>query len=319
MSQPVLKLIDDIPASDVPQDIQRIGTEAIQAIWVSACRIMEEQNNKFKAGCEQRELEIKEKHQNALETVDRMTKEIAALKSVIEGLEREKKALISHLDRKTGEAEAFQRQLHSAEEHGAQQDHEIRRLAEELGRSREHAEGLQKQSDDLQRQAKQDQLILRQAQEENAAHQRTVERLEEQIKGLGGELDKTRDRLRVEHGKATAAESLAEEVKSNISRYEIDLKNLKTELQDRRESLDGETKLRAEAERKLAMIGTQLEAQERTQREIVSRLEQELSASKAELATLRNRVIKSEGALEREKKAVERLETRLAVLAGGKP
>jgi septal ring factor EnvC (AmiA/AmiB activator) len=48
---------------------------------------------------------------------------------------------------------------------------------------------------------------------------------------------------------------------------------------------------------------------------MITKLEQELAAHKSEVTTVRNRLIKAEGGLEREKKAVERLENKLAATA----
>jgi hypothetical protein len=96
----------------------------------------------------------------------------------------------------------------------------------------------------------------------------------------------------------------------------MEMKTLRAELQQAREALEAETKSRNETERKVALLSAQLEAQDRVHRDSMIKLEQENNASKAETMNLRNRLIKAEGALEREKKAVERLEARLATSGG---
>jgi hypothetical protein len=61
----------------------------------------------------------------------------------------------------------------------------------------------------------------------------------------------------------------------------------------------------------MASLTSRAESQEWAYKEIIAKLEKELEIAKNEATSVRSRMIKAEGALEREKKAIERLETKL--------
>ena len=313
-----LSVIEDNKDVDLPEEIKQLGLDSLRAIWQVCCRFLEEETHKLKALAEQREQELKEKLRESHQTIEHLTKENAALRVTIDTLEREKKALTSNLDRKTGELQNYQEQLNTVHEKFLVQEQEIRRSIEEIGRQKEIAEATQKRFDEAMRQMREDQHSLAEAREENTAHQRVRERLENHLKTVIDEVERIRERLKTEQTRAAVSEAVVEEIKGTVTKTELEIKNLKAEIRERRENIEAETRMRVEAERKTALLAAQLDAQERVQRDTVSKLEQELSVSRTELLNLRNRMVKAEGALEREKKAVERLETRLAVLAGGK-
>ena len=69
--------------------------------------------------------------------------------------------------------------------------------------------------------------------------------------------------------------------------------------------------------KKLNTLTARAESQEWAYKEMMSGLEKDLDIAREEASTVRARMIKAEGKLERETKAIERLETKLVAAAGG--
>jgi len=189
--------------------------------------------------------------------------------------------------------------------------HEVKHLMEETGKYKENQEITQKRLDETNRQAQADFKNYNEVREDLKTQTRLKENAQEQLKRLTEENIVLQERFKVEYGKAIAAQAALEEIKLSIKRYETAIQELKQELESQRDNSNAEQKVRLELERKIAVLETQLSNQETISKETILKLEQELNLQKSEVMNLRTRLIKSEGALEREKKAVERLETKL--------
>jgi len=309
---------EDLRRLALPEEIQHIGTEATHNIWQAAQRIIQEQSEKIKALYQRQEAELLEKHQKALDTIDAQHKELVGFKQQAELLTRENKSLRVELDRKIGEISGHETHLVRLEEKALGNDHEVRRLVEEATRYKEQADYTQRRLDEANRQAQLEQQSLIEARTELESLDRSRERLQEQVKQLSTEVEQLRERVKAEYTRAAVAAAQTEEIRGSLKKSEQNIQELRHELQTTKESLSTEQKSRQETEKKAMLLSTQLSALEHTYKDSTNKLEQELNLSKSEVMSLRTRMIKAEVSLEPDKKAVERRETKLAMLAGAK-
>ncbi|EDN70026.1 hypothetical protein BGP_3193 [Beggiatoa sp. PS] len=108
---------------------------------------------------------------------------------------------------------------------------------------------------------------------------------------------------------------MVQEIKESNQKYDSEIKRLKEEKHELRATLETESKIRGELDKKVAFLTGRSDSQEAGYKEIIGRLERELEKTKSEASQLRNRMIKAEAGFEREKKAIERLETKLVASA----
>lgn len=310
-----LSLIEENP-DILPEDIQRMGLEALQIIWQTSQHIAQEEVEQIKKRYQQFEAEVLQQRQEALDKVEKVKHEIAVAQNVIDGLTRENKSLQVDLSRHSGELKSAEDQNALLKEKSLQQDYEIKRLTEEVGRSREQIEQLKKRLYEVERQAQQDHQALQEGREDIAVHVHNRERLEQNLKLAIQGTEETKKQLKTEQSRVVVAEAVAQEAKDINKKYEAEIKQLKEERHELKSSLEMETRARFEVEKKLAAALTRVESLETGYKEIIVRMENEIEINKGENAQMRNRLIKAEGALEREKKAVERLETKLAAISG---
>lgn len=303
---------------EIPEKIKIKGIEAFKVLWDMAQQIAQQEIDAVKKRYQQQEAEITQQRQEALNKIEQIQQQIVQAHGVIDKLSRENKSLQVDLHRHAGELKSAEDQISFSKEKVTQQEHEIKRLMEEIGRVRENGEGLKKRLVEISRQTEQDRLSLVESQEELAIQRHTRERLENNLKTIKQELGEAKQQLKQEQTKVAVAEALTREIKETIKKYEEEIKTLKEEQQEIRANLETEMKARIESEKKEATSNARTESQALRDKEMITRLEQELELAKSELATFRNRMIKVEGALEREKKAVERLETKLIATTGTK-
>lgn len=312
-----LSLIEENPEV-LPEDIQRMGLEALQILWQTSQHIAQEEVEQIKKRYQQFEAEILQQRQDALDKVDKVKREIAVAQNVIDGLTRENKSLQVDLSRHLGELKSAEDQNALLKEKSQQQDYEIKRLTEEVARSREQVEQLKKRLYEVERQAQQEHQTLQEAREDIAVHVHNRERLEQNLKLATQGTEEAKKQLKAEQSRVIVAEAVAQEAKESNKKYEAEIKQLKEERHELKSSLEMETRARFEVEKKLAAALTRVESLETGYKEIIARMENEIEINKGENAQMRNRLIKAEGALEREKKAVERLETKLVAMTGTK-
>ena len=312
-----LSVIEENP-SEVPEDIERLGRETLQILWQTSQDIAQQEIEAIKNRYQQYKAELMYQRQEALNKVEQVNGEIVQARGVIEALRRENKSLKVDLDRKISELKSAEDQVIILQEKHAQQEHENKHLTEEVGRFRENSDGLQKRLYEINRQAEQDSVALKEVREELIVNQHYRERLEKDLKTTKQETEEIWKQLKQEQRRAAIAEALVQEMRETTQKCENGIKQLKEEKQEVQSSLTTETKARTELEKKVAMLTARADAQEWGYKEMIAKLEHELELSKNDAYNVRNRMIKAEGALEREKKAIERLETKLVAATGAK-
>ena len=295
-----------------------MGKEALQILWQVSQHIAQQEIAMINQQSQQKEMEVTQQYRETLTKVEQMSREITNAATNIDSLTRENKSLQVDVNRKLGELKSAADQIAFFQEKLVQQEHEIKQLIEENGRVRENAETLKKRLYEVSRQSEQDQVALREAREESAVNIHIRERLEKNLKTAMQEAEEVWKQLKHEQAKAAAAEALVQEMKEATKKYEVEIKLLKQEKQELKEAVEAEAKTRIDLEKRLATLATRLESQEWGYKEMITKLEKELEIVKAEASQVRNRMIKAEGALEREKKAIERLETKIIAATGAK-
>lgn len=319
MSQQInLSIIEGNPV-EIPEEIQRMGREALQILWQVSQQIAQQEIANINKQSQQRETEITQQYQETLSKVERINFDITTAYANIDSLTRENKSLQVDINRKLGELKSAADQIAFFQEKLIQQEHEIKQLSEESGRVRENAENLKKRLYEVTRQTEQDQVALKEIREESAVNIHIRERLEKNLKTAMQESEEVWKQLKREQGKAATAEALVQEMKETTKKYEVEIKLLKQEKQELKDAVEAEVKTRIDLEKRLATVAARLESQEWGYKEMIAKLEKELEIIKAEASQVRNRMIKAEGALEREKKAIERLETKIIAATGTRP
>jgi predicted nucleic acid-binding Zn-ribbon protein len=309
-----LSIIEENP-TPIPEEIQRLGGEAFQLLWQTSQQIAKQEVEIIKTRYQQFEAEAVQQRQVALDKVKQVNSEIEVTKMQVDSLTRENKSLQVDLNRKIGELESAHDQVHHLQERIVQQEHDVKKLTEELGRARENVDNLQKRLYEVTRQSEQDRQALKEVSAESLVNFHTRERLDKNLKTAMQEAEQVWKQLKVEQTRAAVAEALVQETKETIKKLEGDIHLLKDEKHEIKGSVETESRARMELEKKVAALTARSETQEWGYKEMITKLEKELEIAKSDAATLRNRLIKAEGALEREKKAIERLETKL-VAAG---
>lgn len=313
-----LSIIEENPV-EIPEEIQRMGREALQILWQVSQQLAQQEIAKINKQSQQRESELTQQYQESLDKVERMSHELTIASANIDSLTRENKSLQVDINRKLGELKSAADQMAFFQEKLVQQEHEIKQLSEESGRVRENAENLKKRLYEVTRQTEQDQVVLKEISEESAVNIHIRERLEKNLKTAMQESEEVWKQLKREQSKAATAEALVQEMKEATKKYEVEIKLLKQEKQELKDAVEAEAKTRIDLEKRLATVSARLESQEWGYKEMIAKLEKELEIVKAEASQVRNRMIKAEGALEREKKAIERLETKIIAATGTKP
>jgi chromosome segregation ATPase len=307
----IASLTERLRDLNLPEEALKTGLDMIQSFWTIADQHIREETEKSKTHYYKKESELLQKQQRAIDIIEQLNKELAAVKQQNDLLTRENETLHTEVDRKIGELTGYQTHIARLEEKDFARLHEVKRLMEETGKHKENQELTQKKLEEANRQAQADYKICNDMREDLKTQTRLKENAQEQVKRLTEENNVLQERFKVEYGKSTAAQAALEEIKSTIKKFEATIQELKQELESQRDNLSAEQKIRLELERKTAVLETQLSNQETISKETITKLDQELNLQKSEVMNLRTRLIKSEGALEREKKAVERLETKL--------
>jgi chromosome segregation ATPase len=302
----------------VPEQLQKMATDSLQILWQTSQNVAQEEIKAVKERYKQFESEMLQQRQEALDKVTEINKEIAATKKVIETITRENKSLGVDLKREETEVKTLEDKNHVLQEKIITQEQEIKHLTEQLGAARQNGENLQRRVQLVENDLEKARDKLTESNEELVVSSNNNERLEKNVTTVKKELDETWKQLKVEQRKAAVAEALVEEVKQNNLKYENEIKVLKAEVLEKKASISAETKGRLDQEKKVSTLTARLDIQEKAYKDIIKRLEQELTMSRAEASNMRNRVVKAEGGLEREKRALERLENKLIAATNAK-
>jgi chromosome segregation ATPase len=315
MSQPNnLSIIKGNPKT-VPEDIQRMGLDAVQVIWQTSQSIAQQEIEAAKTQYEQYKAGIMQQRQEALDQVDQIKKEIAAAKDVIVSLTREKHSLEVDLNRKISHLKSAEDKSTLFQEKHLQKEQETRRVTEEIGRISEQAEWVKKRFAEVERKLEQERTAHQEKREKLAVIQHQRDDLENTIKVITREKDELLKKLQLAENRATVAETMLNNNQDSRKKYDSEIKQLIKEKHDLKSSQELEKNTRMELEKKVAILMARIDAQEAKYKEMRTKLEQELDLAKKELAPIRDRMIKAEAGFEREKNAVERLETKLAALS----
>lgn len=295
----------------VPDEIKRLNTEALQILWRTSQDVAQQQIKAVKERYQKFEVDVMQQRQDALDQVEEVNKQIVVVKDEIKKVNRENRSLEVDLKRQQGELKSADGKIIVLQDKIVQQEQNIKNLTEELGRARESAESFKKRLYVVERQAEQDHFTIQEVREELAVNVHNSERLENNLKTTKLEADEVWKQLKLEERRAAVAETLVNETKDNGKKYEVEIKQLKAEKLDIKAGMEAEAKVRVEMEKKVAALTARMDSQELGYKEKISRLEQELDRTKNEATTLRNRMIKAESGYEREKNALERLESKL--------
>jgi len=307
----IASLTERLRDLNLPDDVLKTGLDMFESFWAIAEQHIHTEIEKSKAHYYKKESELLQKQQRAIDIIEQLNKELAAVNQQHDLLVRENETLHTEVDRKIGELAGYQTTIARFEEKDFARLHEVKRLMEETGKHKENQELTQKKLEEVNRQAQADCKAYNDVREDLKTQTRLKENAQEQVKRLIEENAVLQERFKLEYGKAIAAQAALEEIKLTIKKFETTIQELKHELESQRDNLSAEQKIRLELERKSAVLETQLSNQETISKETITKLEQELNLQKSEVMNLRTRLIKAEGALERERKAVERLETKL--------
>jgi chromosome segregation ATPase len=312
-----LSVINDNPPP-VPEEIQSMGKDAIQIIWQTSQDIAQQEIEAIKKGYKKYEAEVLQQRQEALNQVNKVNAEIVVIKSHLESFKRESRSLEVDLNRKMGELKSAEDQVALLQEKTVQQEHEVKHLTEESSRLREQLEGFKKRLHEVSSQAEKDRTHLKEAHEELAVNKNNRERLESELRSSKQEADDVWKQLKAEQRRAAVANALVQEMKETNQKYEVEIKRLKEEKHELRATLEKESKARGELDKKLSLLTGRSDSQEAGYKDVIGRLEHELEKTRSEAAQLRNRMIKAEAGFEREKKALQRLETKLVAASEAK-
>lgn len=310
-----LSILED-NSPNMPEEVQQRSLESLQIIWHTAQDLAQQEVRKVKQTYQDFEQDILRQRQQALDQVAQVTAQLDGAKNKIDTLIRENKSLQVDFNRQAENIRSAEAHVFALQEKGEQQELEVKQLIEEIGRLREKIEGLQKRQYETTRQTELDKQTLKELSEEVAVHQRNRERLDKNLKAGLQDAEQAWKQCKTEQIRAAVAEALTQDLRDTIKKLETDVKLGKEEKQELRDSFETEMRAHSEVEKNLATVIARAESQETGYKNVITKLEQELTATKSEITTIRNRLIKSEGALEREKKAVERLENKLAATTG---
>lgn len=132
-----LSIIEGNPV-EIPEEIQRMGREALQILWQVSQQIAQQEIESIKQQSQQREGELTQQYQETLDKVEQMSHELTTTHANMDSLLRENKSLQVDINRKLGELKSAADQIVFFQEKLVQQEHEIKQSSEESGRVREY-------------------------------------------------------------------------------------------------------------------------------------------------------------------------------------
>jgi len=301
----------DVMDVKLPGDVSQIGNEAMHAIWqVAQKAFKDELTHEINLLRDQHE-KVERKAEREHERIEQLEKEQANLQLQLEQFRRENRRLEIEQERKVGEASNQERHSQRLEEKILQRDQEVRQINENFIITRENGQRAQKLLDEKTRQCDLLQQEMRDQKEETVAIKNTHARLEKDNKQYNIENEQLREQNKKEYAKLMANEVLISEIRENNKKQERSIQEHRLELHETKDKLDNEHKSRISTEKKSLLQASQAESQSQKDKENITKLDHDVHQAQGDVQNLRNRMIRIEGAWEREKKAVERLEARL--------
>jgi hypothetical protein len=159
--------------------------------------------------------------------------------------------------------------------------------------------------------AEQNNSSLKEMGEELSVNQHNCERLEKELKETASEAETAWQKLKQEEKRSAVAEALVQEMRETVQKNEKNIKSLNNEKQYVISNLSTENKSRMILEKKMSTLAAHSDSQEWAYKEMLSKIEHDLSMSRSDAASVRKRMITAEAGLEREQKIRESLETKL--------
>lgn len=303
---------------EIPEEIQRIGIDSLKIIWKISQDIAQKEIDKITADYRHCESKIVEQKQEAEKKVEILTQQLKVSVENIESLQRENKSLQVDSNGKAVELKSARDQIAILQEENVQKTNEVINLTEELGRIRERTEHFEKRLHETEYQIEQDRSALQELKNESSVNTYARDRLTKDIRSLTGQLEQTQQQLKTEQTRAAIDNALVKELREDIKKKEESISRVRDEKREVKEKLDLEINARVTLEKKIAALTARNESQEWAYKDTINKLEKELSAVKDEASVVRQRLIKAESGLEREKKAVERLESKMFATTGNK-
>jgi chromosome segregation ATPase len=301
---------------EIPEEIQRIGTDSLKIIWKISQDIAQVRIDKMTEQYQQCEMKIIAQKQEAEKKVEILTQQLKVAVENNESLHRENKSLQVDSNSKAVELKSARDQIAILQEENVQKSTEVINLTEELGRIRERTEHFEKRLHEMEYQIEQDRNALQELKNESSVSAYARDRLTKDMRSLTGQLEQSQQQLKTEQTRAAIDNALVKELREDIKKKEESISRARDEKREVKEKLELEVNARVILENKIAALTARNESQERAYKDTINKLEKELSAVRDESTVVRQRLIKAESGLEREKKAIERLESKLIGNAG---
>ncbi|MDM8564591.1 hypothetical protein QUF74_02965 [Candidatus Halobeggiatoa sp. HSG11] len=305
-----LSLVEDNP-QQVPEEIERINRETLQIIWEASQDIAQQEIELITARYHQYKNEIVYQRQETLNKIEVVNEELASSNKLIGIIKRENKSLKVDLDSKIADLKSADDQVVILREKIEVVEQENQHLSEEMGRLRESNDNMQRRLYESTRIAEQNDSTLKETGEELIITTNNRERLDKELRNSIDEAEEAWQKLKQEERHSAIAEALVQEMRETVKKHEKTIKLVNEEKQDIRSSLTTENKARMELEKKIATLTAHADSQEWAYKEMLSKLEHDLSMTRSEVAGIRKRMITAEAGLEREQKFRESLENKL--------
>jgi len=274
-----LSLIEQDPEK-VPEDLQRLQYEAVQAIWKTSQDIAREELKKIEHRYKEFEVEVLAQRQEALEKAEQSHEQFQHAQTKIENLTKGNQSLEVDINQQKGELKSASDRITHLQDQSVAQEHEIKRLTEDLGRAKEQGDMLTKRVHELDYQMEQDRKTLKEVNEETVATRRVKERVEKNLQASLLEMEQLRKQVTQEQTRANVSEGLAQELRETVRKLENDVKFLKEEKHELREDMETEIKSKIDLEKQVSALNARLESQEWSYKEMVTKLEKDLEHAK---------------------------------------
>ncbi len=305
-----LSLIEENP-EQVPEEIERIGKEALQILWESSQNIALQEIELIKVRYQKYKSEIMYQRQETLNKIEVVNEELTKANQYIGSFKRENKSLKVDLDSKIADLKSSDDQVAILKEKLAEQEQENQHISEEIGRLREGNDNMQRRLYESTRLAEQNNTSLRETREELVVTKHNGERLKQELEIVIDEAKEAWQKLKQEERRSAVAEALVQEMRETVQKHEKTIKLSYEEKKDIMSNLTNENKVRIDLEKKNATLTAHSDSQEWAYKEMLSKVEHDLNMSRSEATSVRKRMISAEAGLEREQKIRESLETKL--------
>jgi len=316
------KVTSPLELDNPPEEIDKIGREAVALTWKFAAQLIEKNRIDFVHQLETKQTDFVQQLHSLQKSIHELKQQRDECNTFSEQLKRQVKNTERELQDKIVHIGIQRDNLAQAQAELQNKNQDIRQLVEQRGRLTEAVDRVQKQLEVVEHECRNKDAMRQEVQMEATLHAKERERLDARLKEAVQEHERLREKLKKEQTQLALANSQVEELRSNLQRVRDEADFLRRENQERQDVLATEMKARVEAEKKAAGLEARLFNVEKSAKETYIKLEQELTKVRAEGLALRDRMIKAEGEAERQKhqneiqetkwlKSIERMEFKL--------